>query len=232
MASFHTYDPRFRAPANMQIVGPSMCGKTTWLYRLVRDAPTYLAREDGSPCLFQKMVYCYGSNWQPIFEDFRDLGVVFYKGLPEGEMTELFPVSQRPGLLMLDDLMVEASKSRDMTQLLTRDTHHSDLFTITLCQNLYPGGREQVSQNRNYHYAVLFKNPADTRYVKALGNRWLGDSQAFWEIYKRATDNPYGYLVVDNHPRTPEALRFRTHLLLDEPQPVTVLHTAHKRAAR
>ena len=35
-----------------------------------------------------------------------------------------------------------------------------------------------------------------------LGNRWLGDSEAFWPIYKKATEKPYGYLLADHHPRT------------------------------
>ena len=48
------YDPRWRVPGNMQIVGPSLSGKTTWLYRLVRDAPVYFRRADGSPCFLKK----------------------------------------------------------------------------------------------------------------------------------------------------------------------------------
>ena len=223
-----TYDPRFRVPGNMQIVGPSLSGKTTWLYRLVRDAPVYFRRADGSPCFFQKVVFCYGSTWQPIFDHFQALGVLFHPGLPEDVM-DLFPPTQRPGMLILDDLMQESAQSPQITQLLTRGTHHLDLFAITLSQNLYSGGREQASQNRNYHYTVLFKNPADTRYVKALGNRWLGDSQAFWQLYQKATHQPFGYLVIDHHPRTDEAIRFRTHVLLDEPEPVMVLQPASAR---
>lgn len=217
-----TYDPRFPVPGNMQIVGPSLSGKTTWLYRVVRDVPAYFRHEDGSPCYFRKVVYCYGSSWQPIFDHFRVLGVHFHPGLPE-DVTNLFPLPQRPGMLILDDLMQETAKSPQITQLLTRSTHHLDLFTITLSQNLYQGGREQASQNHNYHYSVLFKNPADTRYVKALGNGWLGDSRAFWQMYKKATHRPFGYLVIDHHPRTDEVICFHTHILLDEAEPVMVL---------
>ena len=221
------YDPRLRVPGNMQIVGPSLSGKTTWLYRLVRDAPVYFRRADGSPCFFKKIVYCYGSPWQPIFEDFQALGVIFHPNLPD-DLETLFPPEARPGMLILDDLMQEAVQSPQVTQLLTRGTHHLELFAITLMQNLYPGGREQATQNRNYHYTVLFRNPADTRYVKALGNRWMGDSQAFWELYKKATAQPYGYLLIDNHPRSDEAIRFRTHLLVDESSPITVLQPAQR----
>ena len=84
-------------------------------------------------------------------------------------------------------------------------------------------GRDQATQNRNYHYTVLFKNPDGARYVKALGNKWLGNSQAFWQLYQKNTQNPFGYLVIDHHPRTDEAIRFRTRILLDEPRPMTVL---------
>ena len=222
MTCYPSYDPRLQVPGKMQIAGPSLCGKTTWLYHLLKDTPVYFRRPDGSPCHFQKMVYCYGSQWQPIFDDFKRLGVVYHQGLPE-DLETLFPPWARPGLLILDDLMLEVAQSPQVTQLLTRSTHHMDLFAITLMQNLHTGGRQQTTQNRNYHYTVLFRNPADTRYVKALGNRWMGDSRGFWELYKKATEQPYGYLLIDNHPRTDEAIRFRTHLLVDDPQPITVL---------
>ena len=131
-------------------------------------------------------MYCYGSQWQPIFDDFKRLGVVYHQGLPE-DLEMLFPPWVRPGLSILDDLMLEASQSPQVTSLhmLTRSMHHMDLFAITLMQNLYPGGRQQTTQNRNYHYTVLFRNPADMHYVKVLGNRWMGDSRGFWELYKK-----------------------------------------------
>ena len=55
MSEGSEYDPRLRVPGNMQIVGPSLSGKTTWLYRLVRDAPVYFRRADGSPCFSKKL---------------------------------------------------------------------------------------------------------------------------------------------------------------------------------
>ena len=145
----------------MQIVGPSLSGKTTWLYRLIKDASVYFMDQNGDPCLFQKMLYCYGSDWQPgTFDNFKHLGVQFHQGLLPLPLSDAFPPDKRPGLLILDDLMQETARSTDMSQVLTRDTHHLNLFAITLAQNLYPGGKEQASQNRKYHYMVLFKNPA------------------------------------------------------------------------
>ena len=47
---------------------------------------------------------------------------------------------QRLAMLILDDLMQESAKSPQIIQLLMRSSHHLDLFTITLLQNLYSGG--------------------------------------------------------------------------------------------
>ena len=53
----------------------------------------------------------------------------------------------------------------------------------------------------------------------------MGNSQRFRELYKKATKRPYGYFLVDNHPRTSEAIHFRTHLLFSEPQPINILQS-------
>lgn len=51
-------------------------------------------------------------------------------------------------------------------------------------------------------------------------------------MYQQATHRPFGYLVIDRHPRTDETIRFRTHILLDEAEPVTVLQAATSLAKR
>ena len=212
----------------MQIVGPSLSGKTTFLYDLVKDAPCYFRGDDGSRYWFRKILYCYVSACQPIFNQFQEMGVQFHEGLPDN-MEALCPPETRPGLIIMDDLMHESSNSSQVTNLLAKGTHHLDLFAISLLQNLFHSGREQAGQNRNYHYTILFKNPADTRYIKMLGNRWLGDSEAFLPIYKKATEKPYGYVLADHHPRTDDAIRFRTQPLINDPEPLTVLQPAQRK---
>ena len=103
-------------------------------------------------------MYCYGSHWQLIFDDLQTLGVIFHPNLPN-ELETLFPPSARPGMLILGDLMQEAAQSPQVTQLLTCGTHHLELFAITLMQNLYPGGREQATQNHNSITQYCFKIP-------------------------------------------------------------------------
>ena len=149
------------------------------------------------------------------------------RGLPEVDLEELFPPQKGTGMIIFDDLMQEVSKSSEITNLLSRVTHHLGLFAICVAQNLFAGGKEQAGQNRNYHYTVLLKNPADASYMKSLGNRWLGDFNSFFQIYKRATSKPFRYLLVDNHPRTDKAVRFIINLLIDEVEPITFFQPYH-----
>ena len=46
------YDARIRVPGNMQIVGPSLSGKTTWIYKLLKNFLVYFRNDQGSPCRF------------------------------------------------------------------------------------------------------------------------------------------------------------------------------------
>lgn len=123
MSSSTGYNPRFLVPGNLQVVGPSLSGKTTWLYRLLKDSNVYFSREIGDPVLFSKVLYCHGSQWQPIFDTFKALRVEFHKGLPDN-VENLFPPKSRPGLLILDYLMHESGKLDGVSQLLTRLSHH------------------------------------------------------------------------------------------------------------
>ena len=117
------------------------------------------------PLLVSKNPVLLWVSLQPIFNQFQEMGVQFHEGLPDN-MAAICPPETRPGLIIMDDLMHVSSKSSQVTNLLTKGTHHLDLFAISLLQNLFHSGREQAGQNRNYHYTVLFKNPADTRYIK------------------------------------------------------------------
>ena len=53
-----------KCSANLSIVGPTSCGKTTLLRRLMLENPEVFAVP------LKRIRYCYGS-WQPIFTSFK-----------------------------------------------------------------------------------------------------------------------------------------------------------------
>ena len=63
MRTSKTYDPHFRVPGNMQIVGPTLSGKTMWLSKLIQAAATHFRDDTGDSARFWQALYCYGSSW-------------------------------------------------------------------------------------------------------------------------------------------------------------------------
>ena len=60
-----------QCPANVLIVGPTSCGKTTFLKRLLLD------NRDVFSISPTRVYYCYGS-WQPSFDEMKSHGVKFF----------------------------------------------------------------------------------------------------------------------------------------------------------
>ena len=105
----------------------------------------------------------------------QDMSVAFHPGIPTIPWGEVFPLKQRPSLLVLDDLMRETVDSDKVMDLLSKEARHLNLFMIVVMQNLYALGKHSVGMNRNYQYIILFRNLTDTCYIKTFGQRWMGD---------------------------------------------------------
>jgi len=100
-------------------------------------------------------------------------------------------------------------KTPAITQLFVRTVHHRRLCIVLIVQNLFEKYLRTLSLNAQY--LVIYKSVRGQQQVQYLGKQ-LGCTQFLSEIYRDATVNPYSYLLVDLHPLTPDALRFRTNL--------------------
>ena len=161
-------------------------------------------------CLFcigleiRKIVYCYG-QWQECFQDMASQ-ITFVEGIPE-DIPALFPMGCRPGILVLDDLMRNCSEDERILDLFTKVSHHCDVTCIYLTQNLFPPGKFSRSISLNAHYIIAFNNPRDTLGFRTLAQEaFTGHVPYIWESFQDATLQPYGYLMLDLHPRTPAIL--------------------------
>jgi len=112
--------------------------------------------------------------------------------------------------LVLDDLMAECSNNDAVEKLFTRGSHHRQLTTVLLTQNLFRKG--QRTQSLNAHYVVAFKNPRDRSQMAFLFRQAFPKQKHPEEAFKDATDSPYGYLLFDFETDTPETLRLRTNI--------------------
>ena len=183
-------------PFTSIVCGPTGCGKTRWIFRLIENAGSMISP---SPA---KIMYCYG-EYQELFANYPT--VEFTEGLPDITKFD----GAKPILLILDDLMNETNS--DVEKIFTRMSHHRNISVIFITQNMFPKNKYARTISLNAHYMVLFKNPRDAGQFTILAKQMYPSGCQFAvEAYKDATGSPYGYLLVDLKPDTDEQHRLRT----------------------
>jgi hypothetical protein len=196
-------DVRWKHPFTCVVAGPTGCGKTEFVARLIRHVEVTVLPPP------QRIVWSYG-EWQPAYEDLKD-GVEFV----EGRM-EVPDHVYGPTLFVVDDQMSETDAR--LTRLFTRGSHHRNISVVYVVQNLFAKNKEHRTISLNAHYLVLFKNPRDASQIDTLGRQmYPGDARFFREAYEDATKRPYGYLLIDLKQDQHDDVRLRTGLFPGEP---------------
>jgi hypothetical protein len=120
-----------------------------------------------------------------------------------------------PSLIIIDDLMRESDNR--VVDLFTKGCHHRNISVFFITQNLFHQGRGQRDISLNAHYLVCFKNPRDKAQIRHLAQQVFPENPKFIkEAYIDATKTPHGYLLLDMKQSTPDEIRFRTNIFLDD----------------
>ena len=78
-----------------------------------------------------------------------------------------------------------------------------------MSQNIFHPGSRARTISLNTQYMVLFKNPRDRQQIKTLARQMYPDNWLkFMERFNRATNKPYGKLIIDLRPNVLEKNRF------------------------
>lgn len=180
------------------------CGKTTFVKDLLLDHTTRI-----TPGI-QRIIWLY-KRWQPLYSFIQRTvlpRVEFVQGIPNDLEDDDYFDPRITNLLILDDLFSESGKDKRITDLFTEGSHHRSLSVISINQNLF--GNKDPTQRRNCHYLVLFNNPVDRQSLMTLARQmYPGNSEKFIKIFGKATKDPYGFLLVDLKPFTPENDRLK-----------------------
>lgn len=204
MSTFNVY---LHHPFTMLVAGPTGCGKTYWLKRLLDNVSKYCLPEP------TRVTYFYG-EYQSIFGSMPKVN--FIQGLPENMISKFDGV--QPEWVIIDDLMLESTSSKVISELFTKGSHHRNLSVILLVQNFFTRGKESRNISLNAQYLVLFKNPRDQSIISSIGRQMLpGKTSKLQAIYEDATKKPYSYLFIDLKPETSAETRFLGNVLDEEP---------------
>ena len=199
------FDFSFKHPTTIQISGPTLCGKTRLLLEILKEQLV-------QP--FPHRIIWVFSEWQPDYEEARQCypHIEFIHEWNDEIYKAIRPEDRN--LLIIDDQMEEAGNSKSLANLFTKGSHHKNLSIFHLIQNMYHKGGSQRTMSLNSHYNIIFKNPRDATQIRTLAYQMHpGNSKWFLDAFADATSRPYGYLVLDNHPRSDEDQRVLTNIL-------------------
>ena len=202
----------FTAPTTILICGSTQSGKTHFTKRLLQNA-------DGMFSIpVDKIIYAY-SEYQPMFDEMRANipRLIFHEGLPSKEDIERYTEGVNHTMVVLDDLMLQVAQSQDCVHLFTVTSHHRNVTTVLLSQNLYPPGKYARTISLNCLNVILFKNYRDSRQVITFGSQILpGHVPYFKAAYEAATGPNFGYLHVCLEPSQNKEYQLRSKILPGE----------------
>ena len=148
-------------------------------------------------------IFWYYNQWQECYEELKtSLGksIRFERGVPElsENLCEINP--RYNNIIILDDLMAEATDSSVVSRLFTQGRHRN-ASVILLLQNMFPKGKYNTDISRNAQYLALFRSPSDRKQIGIIGERMFDKKRVhFMNAYYKETEKPFGYLLVDNKP--------------------------------
>ena len=193
-------DFKFNHMFSMLVVGPTQCGKTYFVEQLLtKNCIKYPSKKS-------TRIYWFYNQWQRCYATLqRTLGdeIEFAQGLPDlsEDLREINPKFHN--VLVFDDLMSKATDSPVLSTLFTQGRHRN-ASVILLLQNMFPKGKFNTDISRNAQYMVLFRSPSDRKQMDIIAERiFAKDKSNFMSAYVNATEKPYGYLLIDNQPKTP-----------------------------
>lgn len=117
-------------------------------------------------------------------------------------------------------MIAEASCSDDITQVLTKYSHHWDISIIMSTQNAFSNGKYCRTQSLQAHYLFLLRSCRERKQLMCLGSQiFPGKSKQFLSVYDDIMNNTWfyhdipAYMLIVCHPiQTKESVRLLTNV--------------------
>ena len=184
-------------------------GKTTWIVELLKH------HEELCTHTPKKLIWICGVEQPDLFETIKKIWFPRQCEFVDGCLVNF--VSDQGSLCIFDDVMNEVSSDSMISKLFTRGRSHVGCSLVLMLQNIFPKGIQSRTISINTQYQVLFLNPRDSLQISILARQLCPrNSKDFLEIYKRATQRPYGYLFCCFTQSCPDEIRYRTNVLPNE----------------
>lgn len=209
------YDMRFRNPCSFLLCGSSQSGKTT----LVLDILSHIDQYFLDPRCKSNVIYFYREN-QPKLLDFRSKDIVteWIRAIPTAELVreKTLPFKDIGGsIVIIDDY--GAVLSKEMVEIFTVLTAHTNTCPILLVQNLFMKNPVYREISLNATYIIIHRNPRDQSQIQHFAKQFQPlNSKWVVAAFHEATKLPHSYVLFDFHQSTEEHLRMRSNIRIQD----------------
>ena len=182
--------PKLQKPFRLIVAGGSGSGKSWFVKKLVE--------ENHFQSSFDEITYVYPDYLDECPTDYNtEQSVQCIQGLPDRNTLG----SMKPNsLIILDDLMLEASKCDDIARLFTVIARKRNISVILIVQNIYQQGKQFRNIRLSATGIALFKFYAgvDSNYriLRDVGLSSFLPRRLMEEVYSKR----YNYIYLDLHP--------------------------------
>lgn len=200
-------DLRFKHPATIFVNGPTSCGKTVLVRKILKfHKKIFNIKKEYKKF---KVLWCHGQEQAchkvPIS---KDVEVTYYKGFPSQTLIE----RKQFHMIIIDDLMNESKRDNTSINLFTKGSHHMNVSVLFISQNIFDKAMRLLTLNS--HYIIYFKNPRDCTQIRVLSYQINPSNPKFLiDAYEDATSEPFGYIRADLTQETKNEYRFITDII-------------------
>ena len=123
-----------------------------------------------------------------------ELGVTFVED--SDMIIERIKEFDNSAFVIFDD-MLNSDNLKSVAQLFTVHGRHLNLCLAFLTQRLFNNNEyfRQISQNSDY--MCIFKNPRNSMEIRTLANQITPKTLELLDIYRKATKQPYSYILIN-----------------------------------
>lgn len=190
-------------PSVTLLCGQVGVGKTHFVVELINR----LSDESIKPRI-KKIIWIYSEeNAKPKNIQFRN--IIFTRTIPDNFENP----DNIPTLIVFDDFQNVIVNSVSVCDLIIRTARHNNISCFLLLQNIFCRGKYIRDISLQAKYLVIFKNARDNLQFSYLARQIAPENyRELMRVYKECTQRRYGYIFIDLHPSTPDALKFRTNI--------------------
>ena len=152
--------PTIPLPVRGGIYGPTECGKSTFIYNLLKYRDSVFSEK------FDRVIYCIPEHTEDsraaYIASLREIceHISIEEGLPD--LHSHFFKNSESKLLILDDLSTALLRDPDYVQLMTVGSHHYNLSAIYTSQNYYQKSCDGRTFQRQLTMKVVFEDRSDS----------------------------------------------------------------------